>query len=1019
MISKIIENFKNPGSDLRGAPFWAWNSALDVETLRSQIRTMKAMGFGGFYMHSRTGLDTPYLSKKWFECISGCIDEAEKLGMEAWLYDEDRWPSGAAGGIVTADDRFKMRKLKYCQGNAPESGFPIARFELEADGNRLLKAKRLHDNELPAGDFYTFYWEYMERSSWYNGETYLDTMNPEAVQKFVEVTHEEYSRRYQDKFGKSVPGIFSDEPCYIHGDVLLSMPWTPALAEEFKKSYHYDLIDRLPELFFFTGYEVSKVRHDYYDLITRLFTESFTGVIGKWCDKHQFSMTGHTLAEDYLSGQVLYAGAAMRFYEHMQVPGVDVLTEHWNVFNTVKQCTSAARQFGRERVLTESYACTGWDFPISGHKALCDWQFALGVNQRCLHLTWYSMEAEAKRDYPASISKHSPWYEKYSAVEDYFGRMSALLIPGDEIRDILVIHPIESVWSVLVKDIPATDAERERRQIKPGTKAMDGFYSPQVAPLDRAHSDLTNVLLSEHLDFDFGDEEHISRFASAADGVFTLGKANYKTVLIPQLRTIRSTTLDLLDKFSGKVFYIGNAPEFVDAEPSLRAQEIFKKFTPVSLENLGKIIPRRVSIAKDAQQSPTVLYRLADCDDCYTFMLCNTSMPYSAAIKEAPMVRERTIACGEVSVSIEIPERGKVFESDLGNGLIYPVEAVYENGSYRFNTTLDVLQSRIFIITNENIAISERQDLPETEAAEPFNPNAFAYRLSEANRIVLDHAKWRVDNGDWHDRNYILLIDDEVRDYLNSAPRGGLMAQPWRWDKTKKYQSAALELEYSFECDTLPQDDCVLYLEHPELYTFELNGAVLPPEKAGFWMEEVLQGIRIPQKMMQKGNNILKLFSSYNCGQRGLESMYIAGNFGVNNDCTITALPETLTVGNWCDQGLPNYAGNLTYIFEVSPGSDSILSIPEWRGTMLGVTIDGGKEKLLLWPPCQFEIASGKHQIELTVYGHRRNALGPFYLNEKWPVRTGPHQHKVYEHPERQLVPCGLLAALELKKIKK
>ena len=147
--------------------------------------------------------------------------------------------------------------------------------------------------------------------------------------------------------------------------------------------------------------------------------------------------------------------------------------------------------------------------------------------------------------------------------------------------------------------------------------------------------------------------------------------------------------------------------------------------------------------------------------------------------------------------------------------------------------------------------------------------------------------------------------------------------------------------------------------------------------------------------------------------------MYIAGNFGVKNDGTITALPETLTVGNWCDQGLPNYAGNLTYSFEVSLETNSILNIPEWRGTMLGVTIDGGKEKLLLWPPYQLEIASGKHQIELTVYGHRRNALGPFYLNEKWPVRTGPHQHKVYEHPERQLVPCGLLAALELQKIKK
>ena len=1018
MIRELLKNFKSPGSELRGAPFWAWNSVLDTDNLRRQIRTMKQMGFGGFYMHSRTGLDTPYLSDKWFECISACIDEAEKLGMEAWLYDEDRWPSGAAGGIVTADDRFKMRKLKYCQGSAPDSGCELAKFELETDGSRLLRARRLADGETPAGDFYTFYWEYMERSSWYNGETYLDTMNPEAVQEFVNVTHEEYRKRYLDKFGKSVPGIFSDEPCYIHGDVLLSMPWTPALPEEFKKSYNYDLLDNLPELFFFKEHEVSKVRHNYYDLITRLFTESFTGVIGKWCDKYGFGMTGHTLAEDYLSGQVLYAGAAMRFYEHMQIPGVDVLTEHWNVFNTVKQCTSAARQFGRERVLTESYACTGWDFPISGHKALCDWQFALGVNQRCLHLTWYSMEAEAKRDYPASISKHSPWYEKYSAVEDYFARMSAVLIPGDEIRDLLVIHPIESVWSVLVKDIPATDAERERRQIKPGTKAMDGFYSEQAAPLDRAHSDLTNKLLSEHLDFDFGDEEHISRFASVENEKFTLGRADYKMVLIPQLRTIRATTLDLLEKFTGKVFYIGAPPEFVNAEPSARAQKIFKKFTQVSLENLGNIIPRRVSIASGNRQAPAVIYRLADCEDSFTLMLCNTSMPFTTAIKEAPMVRDRNIAFDKISVTLDLPERGNIFELDPAYGNIVPIEFEYRENHYIFSTSLDVLQSRLYIITPENIADSAPAAAPETAPAEPLAETVFSYRLSEPNRIVLDRARWRVDNGKWHDQNYILLIDDEVRAHLGSPARGGLMAQPWRWDKNRKWQNTQLELEYSFECEILPADDCVLYLEHPELYTFELNGRILPAEKCGFWMEEVLQGVRVSPEYLQKGQNILKLRCSYNCGQRGLESMYLAGSFGVRNDCIITALPETLTIGDWCNQNLPNYAGNLTYIFDLAPETDSIMDIPEWRGTMLGVKIDSAEEKLLLWPPYTIPVSAGKHRIELTVYGHRRNALGPFYLNEKWPVRTGPYQHKVYEHPERQLVPCGLLAAPELKKIK-
>ena len=52
-------------------------------------------------MHVRTGLDTPYLSPEFLEDIRFCVEKAKEKHMLAWLYDEDRWPSGAAGGFVT------------------------------------------------------------------------------------------------------------------------------------------------------------------------------------------------------------------------------------------------------------------------------------------------------------------------------------------------------------------------------------------------------------------------------------------------------------------------------------------------------------------------------------------------------------------------------------------------------------------------------------------------------------------------------------------------------------------------------------------------------------------------------------------------------------------------------------------------------------------------------------------------------------------------------------------------------
>ncbi len=112
MDKKMLAEFASPSSAYRGKPFWAWNGKLEEEELRRQIRVMKRMGLGGFFMHSRVGLSTEYLGDDWFKAVGACIDEARQLGMEAWLYDEDRWPSGAAGGIVTKNPKYRMRSLE-------------------------------------------------------------------------------------------------------------------------------------------------------------------------------------------------------------------------------------------------------------------------------------------------------------------------------------------------------------------------------------------------------------------------------------------------------------------------------------------------------------------------------------------------------------------------------------------------------------------------------------------------------------------------------------------------------------------------------------------------------------------------------------------------------------------------------------------------------------------------------------------------------------------------------------------
>ena len=108
---QVLKQFKHPGKDFRGMPFWSWNGDLKEEELIRQMKILKEMGFGGFFMHSRTGLETEYLGEEWFRLINAVTDAGVEEDMDAWLYDEDRWPSGSAGGIATRDPQYRIRSL--------------------------------------------------------------------------------------------------------------------------------------------------------------------------------------------------------------------------------------------------------------------------------------------------------------------------------------------------------------------------------------------------------------------------------------------------------------------------------------------------------------------------------------------------------------------------------------------------------------------------------------------------------------------------------------------------------------------------------------------------------------------------------------------------------------------------------------------------------------------------------------------------------------------------------------------
>ena len=807
MLKKLTNEFKNPGSEYRGAPFWAWNGELETEELRQQIRYMNEMGLGGFFMHSRVGLATDYLSPKWFECIKACIDEAEKLDMQAWLYDEDRWPSGAAGGLVTANPEFRARKL-ICEELTDVSKInaeadTLAFYLAEVNGGNAGNLERLDakPSTIPPGKtLIHFYIEPEQASSWYNGQTYLDTLNHEAVKKFIDVTHEAYLKEIGDDFGKRVPGIFTDEPNYGRvwqewADNKCGSPWTEKLPEVFNERYGYDLLEHLPELFYYSGdAEVSKVKLNYVDCLTHLFVDAFAKQIGEWCNEHNMMHTGHVLEEDAPSHQTNVVGSCMRFYEYMQAPGIDMLTEHWRAYDTAKQLSSAARQFGCKWRLSETYGCTGWDFPFAGHKAVGDWQAALGVNLRCQHLAWYTMEGEAKRDYPASIFYQSPWWHEYSKVEDYFARINLAMTQGQEIRDVLVIHPVESTWGMIGKG---------------------WMEKAEILDFDRKFIKLRDCLLGANIDFDYGDEDILARHSSIEGNLFKVKQAEYKVIVVPEMLTVRASTLELLSKFvrmGGKVIFAGSPAEYVDGEKS-DAMRLFAEtcndFTiGQNLIEAVSEIAGRISIVDDNGQEifNTLYQHREDSENAYLF-ICNAGHeekpPYER--DDSTLSIERTRALPAMTVIVKTDKAGTVLELDLETGCAMRIDAEKTADGWSIKSELAALGSRLFIITPDPEALK----LPEAKqlavvSSKTVEADNYDITLSEANVLPLATAEFQIAANGWKDTDHVLDIDKKVREYLGVQCRGGQMEQPWVRKGQFSEKTVDTKLKYEFFCRSYP-----------------------------------------------------------------------------------------------------------------------------------------------------------------------------------------------------------------------
>ena len=989
------ELFRNPGAEYRATPFWAWNCELNQDTLNRQIDAMREMGFGGFHMHVRVGMTTRYLSDAFMAFVKGCIAKAEQNGMLAWLYDEDKWPSGFAGGLVTKDPALREKFLLFTQtpygpgasiqledssakAGRAENGVLLGTYEIVLDEDGCLEDyHRLEEGEaVPEGALVRYaYLETQAESNWFNHQSYVDTLSPEAIQRFIEITHERYYETCGAEFGKRVPAIFTDEPQFAGKQCLdepfggrdVVLPWTGDFAETYEAAYGNDILDALPELFWeLPEGEISRARYCYHDHVSERFAQAFADQIGGWCETHGIMLTGHMMEEPTLHSQTRCLGDCMRSYRGFQLPGIDMLCDR-REFTTAKQAQSAAHQYARPGVLSELYGVTNWDFPFRKHKTQGDWQAALGVSVRVPHLYWVSMRGEAKRDYPACIGHQSPWYKQYKYLEDHFARVNAALTRGKPIVKIGVIHPVESYW---LHWGPSAQTEGLRTQ------------------MDERFQQLTDWLLRNQLDFDFISEALLPEQYDPEGEGFTVGAMRYDVVIVPGMETIRGTTIKALQNYydrEGQVLFLDDVPLLVDAEESGEACELAFSDDLVVDWSLPKLLralePHRLHSVTNERGAPAqnILSQWRQDADGRWLFLChaNNTDDYYTTLGETLTLRVRGYWDAELWDTLTGETRP--LRAGRGNAVTTLIWHAYPQDSVLLKLTPASGDGD----GGKAVAFSLQEFDLSAAPPQPIAQGRVPVALSEPNVLVLDMPMYALDGQAWQGPEESLRVCDGCKRRLsmtNDISRG---CQPWVLAGDPEAAPAhTLRLRHVIRSEIALE---ALQLGVEDLETLQIlwNGRDIPPVAEGHYVDEAIKTVALPGLLA--GENVLEIAVPFG-KVTTVENCFLLGDFGVRvagREAWITPPVRELAFGDWTSQGLPFYGGNVTYLAEIeADGGPLALEAHHFHQPALSAALDGVEMGVIALSPYRLSLGSpapGKHALALTAYGNRINTFGALH----------------------------------------
>jgi len=765
-VREAAAQFPTPPREY-GAIHWAiWGGELTRERIVREFDALVASGVYVANLAPARGMTPKYFSPEHFALMKFAVEEASKRGMKVWLADEGSYPSGFAGGKISADypqltmqgvvadtrisvapgqtisipappDTLGALVVDQRAGSAEPFALRDGRIQWTAppDGRRELLLVRHVFRSSPTRYINRADGTYSKDSLY----SLIDYLNPEATRAYLKTTHEVYKGLFGGEFGKTVLGFFGDEPDYTG-----FIPWTPALLEQFQAQKGYDLQPYLP-LFFAPKLteEARRAKADYWDVWSGIFRHSFFGVQADWCAQNNLEYLVHLNHEELMlnlaRGEDLIRneGDFFRDMRFVQVPGIDNLSQlrpelvnredptYATNNNFPKLASSAAHLFGRPKAWTEGGGGPG----VEG-KFQLDYQLVRGMTALQIQGALGRGEGSAA---PSPAIPLLAWYTNRAGYLMSIGRPAA---------QVALYHPTNSMW------LGYEDA-------------------------DRSTTRLSKELLEHQIDFDYIDEQSLSSVAALENGAFrNLSGQAYRAVIVPSSTVITRASLDRLRAFAasgGKVVFVGHAPGMVIEKTFLNpagAPDLsFAVLDPAGgiTAAVLQALPKP-DVALD-RPCPAIKYTHRTWKDADLYFFFNES-------KEKQSRTALVAGSGEAQVW------------GAGDGLIRPMKtATAEAGGVRLPLVLAPYEAKVIVIG----PMPPKASAPEPSLAagdvvaelagdagqEGVGPVSYTRDFTLAARPVGQR---------------LFLECDDVRDYarvrLNGVDLPARAWQPYRWDVT-------------------------------------------------------------------------------------------------------------------------------------------------------------------------------------------------------------------------------------------